>query len=89
MKQQRPRRGQPIHVKHRPFIAAFRDYPDMELILSNAGKLKGTRFGKNSDYPQEIVNARKPLFQQKKELKSKHPSAEISIQYPVKLVMNG
>ena len=82
-----PRRGPgPVKPRHRPLIAAFRDYPDVELILSNADILQGSPFGINRDYPQEIVNARKPLFQEKKELKSKHPGAKISIQYPAKLV---
>ena len=86
-RQQRQRPGQP--VKHRPLVACFRDYPDVELILSNAGKLKNTRFGINRDYPQEIINARKPLFEEKKTLKAQNPGAKISIHYPAKLVMNG
>lgn len=61
----------------------------MELILSNAGKLRGSRFGINRDYPQEIVDARKSLFQEKRLLKSQHPTAKFSIQYPAKLTMNG
>ena len=84
-KRQRP--GQ--SVKHRPLIACFRDYPDVELILSNANKLQGTRYGINRDYPREIIDARKPLFEEKKRLKSQNPNATISIQYPAKLVMNG
>ena len=86
--QQRPLRpGQ--RSKVRPIIAAFRDYPDVELILSNVNRLQGTKFGVNRDYPHEIVEARKPLFAEKKRLKSLQPLANISIQYPAKLVMNG
>ena len=70
-------------------IAGFRDYPDVELIISNAGKLKGTRFGINRDYLQEIVDARKPLYKKKKELKTQNPRANIAIQYPAKLVIDG
>lgn len=81
--------SQSAPTKHRPLIAAFRDYPDVELIISNAGKLKGTTFGINRDYPQEIVDARKPLFREKKQLKSLNPSSNISIQYPAKLVKDG
>lgn len=87
-----PRRntiGQSAHIKHRPLIAAFRDYQDVELVLSNAGKLRNTRFGINRDFPQEIIDARKPLFAEKKNLKSKYPSSNISIQYPAKLVKDG
>ena len=74
--------NQATQNKHRPLIALFRDYQDVELILSNAGKLRGTRFGINRDYPQEIINARKPLLALKRELKSQNPSSRISIQYP-------
>ena len=41
-------RGQ--QAKHRSIIAAFRDFPDVELILANAKKLKGTTYGINRDY---------------------------------------
>ena len=88
----KPRRqgsGQSTPINHRPLIAAFRDYPDVELVISNAGKLKGTRFGINRDYPQEIIDARKPLYKEKKELRSKNPNSNISIRYPAKLVMDG
>ena len=67
---------------HKPLIAWFRDYQDVELILSNAGKLRGTQFCINLDYPQEINNARKPLLALKRDLKSQDPSSRISIQYP-------
>lgn len=84
------RRGSgPARPRHRPLIAAFRDYPDVELILSNVDKLQGSNFGINRDYPQEIVNARKPLFKEKKELKNQFPSAKISIQFPAKLIKDG
>ena len=81
--------NQATQNKHRPLIALFRDYQDVELILSNAGKLRGTRFGINRDYPQEIINARKPLLALKRELKSQNPSSRISIQYPAKLIKDG
>lgn len=84
LKSHRP--GPSVQVKHRPLIANFRDYPDVELILSNAKKLKGTQYGINRDYPNEIVQARKPLFKQKKELQNANPLSTVSIQYPAKLV---
>ena len=67
---------------HGPLIALFRDYQDVELILSNAGKLRGKQFCINLDYPQEIINARKPLLALKRDLKSQDPSSRILIQYP-------
>lgn len=78
-----------VTVRHRLLIAAFRDYQDVELILSNVKKLAGTTFGVNRDYPQEILNARKALMQEKKTIKSQKPSAKVSVQYPAKLVVDG
>lgn len=75
--------------KHRPLIALFRDYQDVELIISNAGKLKGTSFGINRDYPPEIIAARKPLLEEKRKLKSANPNSNISIQFPAKLIKDG
>ena len=63
--------GRSVRARHRPLIVAFRDYQDVELILSNAYNLHGTPFGINRDYPQEIIAARKPLLQEKKILKDK------------------
>ena len=81
-----------IHVSSsndRPLIVAFRDFQDVELILSNASKLQGTSFGINRDYPQEIVEARKALMKERKELKAKYPNSQISVQYPAKLIQDG
>ena len=78
--------GRSANARPRPLIALFRDYQDVELVLSNANKLQGTPFGINRDYPREIINARKTLLKEKKDLKLKYPSANISIQYPAKLV---
>ena len=75
--------------KHRPLIALFRDYQDVELILGSAKKLKGKGFGINRDYPPEIIAARKPLFAEKKKLQLANPNTKISIQYPAKLFMEG
>lgn len=80
-------RGQ--QVKHGPIIAAFRDFPDVESILANAKKLKGTKFEINRDYPKEIANARRDLYRELKEIKRTDSQAEVSLQYPVKLYVNG
>ena len=80
-------RGQ--EAKHRPIIAAFRDFPDVELILANAKKLKGTTYGINRDYPKEIANARRDLYRQLKEIKRADSEVEVSLQYPAKLIVNG
>ncbi|MEW8548703.1 MAG: hypothetical protein AB2693_34815 [Candidatus Thiodiazotropha sp.] len=81
--------GRSVRPRHRPLIVAFRDFQDVELILSNASKLQGTSFGINRDYPQEIVAARKSLMKEKKELKAKCPNSQISVQYPAKLIQDG
>lgn len=75
--------------KHRPLIALFCDYQDVELILGSAKKLKGKGFGINRDYPPEIIAARKPLFAEKKNLQLANPNSKLSIQYPAKLFMDG
>ena len=60
--------GRSANARPRPLIALFRDYQDVELVLSNANKLQGTPFGINRDYPREIINARKTLLKEKKDL---------------------
>ena len=65
--------NQQAAVRHRPLIVAFRDYQDYELILSNASNFKDTAFGVSRDYPQELINDRKPLHPEMKILKSKFP----------------
>ena len=81
--------GRAVRIRHRPLIVAFRDYQDVEPVLSHANRLQGTPFGVNRDYPQEIIAARKPLFKEKKSLKAKQPNSSISIQYPAKLIVDG
>ena len=76
-------------VKHRPLIAAFRDFQDVELIISNANKLKGTGYGIHRDLPKEILDARKPLWTKFKEEKTVDPQAKLTIAYPAKLIKNG
>ena len=76
-------------VRHRALIVAFRDYQDCELILTNASNRKGSDKGVSRNYPQEIINARKPLSTEMKALKANYPSSKISIQYPAKLVIDG
>ena len=51
--------GRSANAQPRPLIALFRDYLDVELVLSNANKLQDTPFGINCHYPREIINARK------------------------------
>ena len=74
--------------KHRPLIAAFRDFRDVDMIIDSAKKLKGLGFGINRDIPKELVEARKPLWARLKGEKAKYPNAKLVIAYPAKLIMN-
>ena len=77
------------HDKNRQIIVAFSDYKDVQDTMANASKLKGSKFSINRDYPQEIVNARKKLWNEYKSLKSEHPDKRVSLVYPAKLLLNG
>ena len=74
----------------RPIIVAFRDYYDVERIFERAYMLKGARFGVDRDYPKEINNARRLLWNRYKELReTKRINDTVSLQFPDKLVVNG
>ena len=73
---------------NRSIIVAFRDYASTEVIMSVTHKLAGTSFSVNRDFPPEITTARKELWPQYKQLKTKNPSAKVRIQFPAKPVMN-
>lgn len=78
------RRG--FNASQRPIIVAFRDNKDIDLILSKCKELANTPYGVSRDYPNEIVQARKSLYPQLKELRKKHPNSRINIVYPARLV---
>ena len=73
----------------RPIIVYFLDYRDTVHILSQANKLKGTKFSVNRDFPKEITNARKRLWPEYKRLRQTAPDSKTSIVYPARLVSNG
>ena len=76
-------------TKHRPLIIALRDSQDVELIIGNASKLRGTGFGINRDLPKEILDARKPLWSKMKSIKEQDTEAKVNIVFPAKLIKNG
>ena len=78
-----PRKDQRIH--RRPIIVAFRDYADVELILSRGRFLRGSRFSVDKDFPKEISRARSLLWNRYKDLQSKYDN--VSIQYPAKIIV--
>ena len=59
--------------KHRPLIAAFRDFRDVDVMIDSAKKLIGLGFGINRDIPKDFVEARKPLWVRLKAEKAKDP----------------
>ncbi len=72
----------------RPIICAFRDYKDTECIMSRAQVLSGTSYGIDRDYPKEIAQARKYLWNFKKQ--QRYTSRDrVAINYPAKLIVNG
>ena len=75
--------------RHRPIIACFRDYKDVEAILSNGRLLQGKPFGISRDYPKEIIAARSRLWPEYNSLKSKYPVDKITIAFPAKLIWGG
>ena len=81
-------RGGRTSVQPRPIIVNFRDYEDVEIILENAKKLKGTNFGINRDYPKEIVSARSKLWPEYKKAREENSKGEVYIGYPAKLIVN-
>ncbi|MEW8548325.1 MAG: hypothetical protein AB2693_32885 [Candidatus Thiodiazotropha sp.] len=80
--------GQPISYRNdsRPIIVCFRDYSDVERILSNAKKLRDTNLSINRDFPPEIVNARSNLWAEYKQEKSKRRDGSVYIGFPAKLI---
>ncbi|KAL4225045.1 hypothetical protein ACF0H5_015739 [Mactra antiquata] len=80
------RTGRYNHNSTRPIIARFRDFPDVELIMSKVSKLNGTGLSIDWDYPMEIRMARKDLWPQFHSLRSKNPGSRVKIVYPAKLI---
>lgn len=75
----------------RPIIVCFRDYKDVGLILGQAYLLKGTTYGINRDYPNEIVQARSSLWNNYKSCKQKiqkKGKGSVFIGFPAKLIVN-
>jgi hypothetical protein len=79
--------GAPNKHKIRPIIVNFVNFKDVEVILENAYKLKGTKFGINRDYPREIVVARSKLWPLYKKEKANKRN-KVHIGYPAKLIVN-
>ena len=77
--------GRKVYI--RPIIANFRDYGVIEDIMSNVGKLKGTNYSVDYDFPKEISDARKRIWPKLKDVRKQNPHAKPKIIYPAKLVV--
>ena len=73
----------------RPVIVNFRDFCDVESIMSRSYLLKNTQFSVGYDLPKEINEARKRLWEETKSIKSKQPRSKCQIVYPAKLIVDG
>ena len=72
----------------RPIIVCFRDYKDVDLILSTAYKLSNTKYGINKDFPKEIMDARSKLWPLYKTERERNPRGTVYIGFPAKLVVD-
>jgi len=70
----------------RQIIARFLRYPDGEIIMSNARKVKDESFGISVDLPKEIMERRKRKTQQYKKTKADGKQALFDKVEPVKAV---
>lgn len=77
------------HAQPRPLIVCFRDYQDVERVLTNAYRLRNKpSLGINRDYPLEIVQARSSIWPDYKAAKSANPKGSVFIGFPAKLIIN-
>jgi len=79
----------PKAIRPRPIIANFRDYCDVEEIMSKVYMLKNTPYSVDVDLPKEIQVARKDLWSKLSQCKKNNPRVSVKIVYPAKLLVNG
>ena len=65
--------------KTKPIVVKFNFHQDKENIRKQAKQLKGTNFGTSEQFPREINEKRKILFQKKREILSRNLVARINI----------
>jgi hypothetical protein len=69
----------------RPLIVKFKYYTDTEIVMQKAYKLRGTKFGVDRDYPKEIANARKSLYNSLEAKQARQDKVKMYIKFPAKL----
>ena len=75
--------------RNRAILASFSDPSLTDEILRSARMLAGTTFGISRDYPREIRDARKDLWEDFKRAKSLYGKRNVQLQFPAALVING
>ena len=71
-----------------PLLAKFSRISDVNAILKNTSRLRGTNFGVNRDYSDDVRLARRCLFQFRKEIRSARPDCSAFVRYD-SLVVGG
>ncbi|XP_052799295.1 uncharacterized protein LOC128230907 [Mya arenaria] len=79
------RRGDP----KRPIIARLHNYQDTEEILQKAYRLRGKSYGIDRQYPQEIMEARKDLYNSQSAEDARQNRKKVQIRYPARLYIEG
>ena len=75
------RLGRNLHntTRPRPIIAKFEHYKQKELVQKQGRQLKGTHFGLNDQFPQEINRRRKQLLPIRKQMMSQNKKAVLIV----------
>ena len=81
------RLGTPKPGKKRPIIACFRDFPEVNDILSRGKKLQNTGLGMARDLPAELRLAQAKLQPLRREARSK--GKLVKVVYPAKIIIDG
>lgn len=76
-------------VNPRAILVTFSDIRYVDEIMDSVIKLKGTHFGVARDYPKEIRDARKELWDEYKAAKLRYGPRNVKLTYPAALVVNG
>ena len=71
--------GRKLNAYPRPIVAKFERYKQKELVRSRGRELKDTKFGLSDQFPKEIQERRKVLFQIRKEYRKKGIRAIVSV----------
>ena len=76
-------------TRHRPILVSFRDANDVDVIMEKARLLANTECGISRDYPREISDARRELWADYKQAKSKYGTKNVKLKFPAALEING